>query len=96
MIITQGATVIRPFYVGTPALTITVSLSKNGGAFATSAGGVTEISGGWYYVNLQPADTSTLGALAYLLAGAGLPALAGLPLDTVVTAASAAFPIVVE
>lgn len=40
---------------GLPATgkTVTVQVSKDGGAFATVAGSVTEISGGWYKVDLS-------------------------------------------
>jgi len=44
--------------------TPTVTLSKNGGAFASPAGAVSEISGGWYKVAGNATDTNTLGPLA--------------------------------
>jgi hypothetical protein len=45
-------------------LTVTVEISKAGGAFAAAAGVVAEIGDGWYAVALTAADTGTLGALA--------------------------------
>jgi hypothetical protein len=42
----------------------TVTLSKAGGAFASPAGAVTEISAGWYKVAGNATDTNTLGPLA--------------------------------
>lgn len=43
--------------------TPTVTISKNGAAFAAPSGAVTEISGGWYQVAGNATDTNTLGAL---------------------------------
>src|SRR4029077_10405761 len=44
--------------------TPTVTISKNGGAFASPAGAVSEISGGWYKFADNATDTNTLGPLA--------------------------------
>jgi hypothetical protein len=44
--------------------TTTVTLSKNGGAFAAPAGAVSEIGNGWYKVAGNATDTNTLGPLA--------------------------------
>ena len=96
MQIPQGSIFPRPFYVGATGLTLGMTISKAGAAFATAAGSVAEISGGWYVVNLSAVDTGTVGALAYLPTGSGLPPIAGLPVDQVVAVASLAFPIVVE
>jgi len=51
----------------TPAtgLTVTVTLSKAGGAFAAAGGTVTEVANGWYKIALTTTDTGTLGDLAY-------------------------------
>jgi hypothetical protein len=45
--------------------TVTVSLSKNGGAFGSPSGGATasEISNGWYSIALSTTDTNTFGDL---------------------------------
>lgn len=43
--------------------TVTVQLSKNGAAFATASGSVTEIGNGWYRVTLTAAETDTPGPL---------------------------------
>jgi len=48
---------------GKTGATPTVTLSKNGGAFASPAGAVTEISAGWYKVAGNATDTGTLGPL---------------------------------
>ena len=63
-----------PFYLeltaGGPATgkTVTVQVSKDGGAFGTVAGSVTEVSGGWYEVDLTAtelnADTVAFKATA--------------------------------
>ena len=45
-------------------LSPTVTLSKNGGAFASPSGAVSEISAGWYKVAANATDTNTLGPLA--------------------------------
>lgn len=44
-------------------LTLTVTLSKNGGAFASPAGAINEIGNGWYYLAGNATDTNTLGSL---------------------------------
>lgn len=49
---------------GKAGLTPTVTLSKNGAAFAAAGGSVTEISSGWYYLALSTTDTNTIGDLA--------------------------------
>jgi len=46
-------------------LTVTVTLSKAGGAFATAGGTVTEVANGWYKIALTTTDTNTLGDLAF-------------------------------
>lgn len=43
--------------------TVTIQISKNGGAFATCAGSVTEIANGWYTVTLTALETGTAGPL---------------------------------
>lgn len=43
--------------------TVTIQISKNGGAFATVAGAVTEIANGWYIVTLSGTETNTVGPL---------------------------------
>ncbi len=48
---------------GATGKTPTVTISKNGGAFATPAGAVTEISNGWYQVAANATDANTLGPL---------------------------------
>lgn len=49
---------------GATGKTPTVTLSKNGGAFASPSGAVTEIANGWYKVAGNATDTNTLGPLA--------------------------------
>jgi len=44
--------------------TLTVTISKNGAAFASPAGAVTEIGSGWYKIAGNATDTGTLGPLA--------------------------------
>lgn len=48
---------------GKTGLTVTVTLSKNGGSFASAAGAVAEIGSGWYRVAGNATDTNTLGHL---------------------------------
>ena len=57
---------------GKAGLTPTVTLSKNGGAFASPAGAVTEIASGWYKVAANATDSGTIGALALHAEAAGL------------------------
>lgn len=42
----------------------TVTISKNGGAFASPSGAVTEIANGWYKVAGNATDTNTAGPIA--------------------------------
>lgn len=48
---------------GKTGLSPTVTLSKNGGAFASPSGAVTEVANGWYKVAGNATDTNTLGPL---------------------------------
>lgn len=55
----------------TPATgkTIAITISKNGAAFGNPSAGATnatEISNGWYYVDLSTTDTGTVGPLVVL------------------------------
>jgi hypothetical protein len=56
---------------GKTGLSPTVTLSKNGGSFASPSGSVTEIANGWYKVAGNATDTGTLGALALHATGTG-------------------------
>lgn len=49
---------------GAVSLTVTVTLSKDGGGFAGAAGAVTEIANGWYSLAGNVTDRNTLGELA--------------------------------
>ena len=56
---------------GKAGLTPTVTLSKNGGAFAAAAGTVAEIANGWYKLTPTSADTNTTGSLVLHATGTG-------------------------
>jgi hypothetical protein len=45
-------------------LSPTVTISKNGAAFASPSGAVSEISGGWYKVAANATDSNTFGSIA--------------------------------
>lgn len=72
MQITSGATPRIPILLvsstdhktAVTGATVTVQISKNGGAFATASGSVTEVANGWYYVALTATETNTAGFLA--------------------------------
>lgn len=49
----------------------TVTISKNGGSFASPSGAVSEIGNGWYRVAGNGADTNTLGPLILHATGTG-------------------------
>ena len=51
--------------------TLTVAVSKNGGAFAPAAGVQTELTGGWYLYTTTVAECNTAGLLALRITGAG-------------------------
>lgn len=61
---------------GTPTagLTVTVTISKNGGAFASAGGAVAELSNGWYKYTPTTTDTNTLGTLAIRAIASGASA----------------------
>jgi hypothetical protein len=48
---------------GLTGATATVTISKNGGTFASPSGAVTEIGNGWYQVAGNATDTGTLGPI---------------------------------
>ncbi len=48
---------------GATGKTVTVQLSKNGGAFAAASGSITELTGGWYKLSGNSTDLNTEGAL---------------------------------
>jgi hypothetical protein len=56
---------------GKAGLTPTVTLSKNGAAFAAPAGAIAEIANGWYKVAGNATDTGTLGPLLLHATSAG-------------------------
>lgn len=56
---------------GVTGITPTVTISKNGGAFASPAGAVTEIANGFYKVAGNATDTNTLGPLILHATGTG-------------------------
>lgn len=58
---------IDPVLGATP----TVTISKNGSAFAAPAGAITEIGNGWYQVAAHAADANTLGPLLLHATAAG-------------------------
>lgn len=61
-------------FTGKTGLTVTVTLSKAGGSFASAGGTVTEVSSGWYKIALTTTDTNTLGDLAYHCTATGADA----------------------
>lgn len=56
---------------GKTGLTLTATLSKNGGAFGAISPTVTERGDGWYSLALVAADTDTEGDLALHITGSG-------------------------
>lgn len=48
---------------GKTGLTLTVTLSKDGGSFASISPTVTEVGNGWYSIALSATDTNTIGDL---------------------------------
>jgi len=48
---------------GATGKTVTVQLSKNGGAFGAASGSIAEVSGGWYKLTANATDLNTEGAL---------------------------------
>lgn len=77
--ITQYSTYPRAFFmkdaadptVGKTGLTITLTISKAGAAFAAPAGSIAEIGSGWYKVTLTNVDTNTAGDLLYHATASG-------------------------
>ncbi len=56
---------------GKTGLTLTITVSKDGAAFATITPTVTELSSGWYNLALTTTHTNTLGALALHITSTG-------------------------
>lgn len=56
---------------GKTGLTPTVTISKNGGSFASPAGAVTEVGSGWYKIAGNATDADTLGKLVIHAAATG-------------------------
>lgn len=56
---------------GETGLTPTVTISKNGGAFAAATNAGMEVAGGWYYVDLTATETNTVGSLIFKATGTG-------------------------
>lgn len=56
---------------GKTGLTPTVTISKNGGSFASPAGAIVEIGNGWYKIAGNSTDSDTLGPLILHATGAG-------------------------
>lgn len=86
MIIKKGSLPLRPFHVGVSGLSITITISKDGGSFAAPGNpNLGEIGAtGVYNWTSAGTETDTEGALTYQLAGTGLPAGLSMPVDTVV------------
>lgn len=59
---------------GLPGLTLTITASKNGGAFASITPTVTDRGSGWYNLALTTAHTDTLGDLALHITSTGADA----------------------
>lgn len=56
---------------GKTGLSPTVTISKNGGAFAAPSGAITELSSGWYAIAGNATDRNTIGELLIHATGAG-------------------------
>lgn len=56
---------------GLAGLTLTITLSKDGGAFASISPTVTDLGNGWYNLALTVAHTDTLGDFALHITGPG-------------------------
>lgn len=56
---------------GKTGLTLTITAAKNGGTFGSITPTVTELSYGWYKIELSTSHTDTLGDLAIHLSGTG-------------------------
>jgi hypothetical protein len=64
MLLKQSTAFNRVVNLGATGLTPTVTISKDGAAFGSLGGSITEISNKWYKVALNTTDTNTLGSLA--------------------------------
>lgn len=75
LVVQQNST--RPFniYFGTTGLTVTATLSKNGGAFNAVSPTITDRSNGYYSIAPIGAHRDTLGENAWLFSASGQPDL---------------------
>jgi hypothetical protein len=77
MDLTQSTAFNRPIFMvgaadhisGLAGLTLTITVSKDGGAFASITPTVTDLGSGWYNLALTTTHTNTLGALAFHITG---------------------------
>lgn len=59
-----GALVLSTDHItGATGKTLTVTISKNGGAFSAPSGAITEVGNGFYQIAANSTDTNTLGCL---------------------------------
>lgn len=56
---------------GETGITPTITLSKNGGTLTAATNSATEISNGWYYVDLTATETNTDGPMIFEATGSG-------------------------
>lgn len=68
---------------GATGITLTVTISKNGAAFGSPAGAVTEISSGWYKIAGNATDSNTAGPIAVHATGAGCDPFDGVMVQVV-------------
>ena len=76
----QSQTYTRTFYAysstdhvsAATGVTITMELSKAGGAFSAAGGTITEVANGLYKIALTTTDTNTLGDLSFYGTGTGM------------------------
>lgn len=79
MELTLGEAFNRPIFMvdaidhitGLPGLTLTITASKNGAAFASITPTVTDRGNGWYTLALTTSHTDTEGALAFHITSVG-------------------------
>lgn len=56
---------------GETGLTPTITVSKDGGAFASATNSAAEIANGWYSITLTTAETNTVGPIILKATGSG-------------------------
>ncbi len=75
LLVTQNSAKAFNIYFGVSGLTVTATLSKNGGSFNSVSPTITDRSNGYYSITPLAAHRDTIGENAWLFSASGQPSL---------------------